>query len=277
MVHGIGQQYLGPETLMARWGPALRDGVVLAGRELTNETISMSFYGDLFRSPGGRSWSIPDYDFSDIDTELEQELLVSLWLEASRVDKNVAGPGGKSRARTPQWAQRALYALSSSTFFSGLSERVLIGNLKQVSKYFLDASMREAIRARVSESIGAETRLVIGHSLGSVVAYEVLCQLVDRSAIAFVTLGSPLGIGGIVFDRLEPRPSEGLGHWPRSVNMWTNVADKGDVVALAKTLAPMFEGNVLDILVENGAHAHDIRPYLTAKETGLEISRLLAL
>jgi len=52
------------------------------------------------------------------------------------------------------------------------------------------------------------------------------------------------------------------------VREWTNVADEGDIVALTKTLAPRFSGPVVDVLVHNGAKAHDVRPYLTARETG---------
>jgi hypothetical protein len=82
----------------------------------------------------------------------------------------------------------------------------------------------------------------------------------------FVTLGSPLGIPNLVFDRLEPEP----GRWP-NVGTWKNIADRSDVVALVKELRPLFGVNVTDISVHNGAKAHDMRPYLTARETGKAI------
>lgn len=56
---------------------------------------------------------------------------------------------------------------------------------------------------------------------------------------------------------------------------WTNIADRGDVVALAKDLAPVFGHRVTDVLVHNGARAHDVRPYLTARETGQAIASAL--
>ncbi len=56
-----------------------------------------------------------------------------------------------------------------------------------------------------------------------------------------------------------------------------NVADAGDVVvALVKDLRPLFGGQVADYLVHNGSHAHDVRPYLTAAETGAAIAADLA-
>ena len=56
--------------------------------------------------------------------------------------------------------------------------------------------------------------------------------------------------------------------WPGGVEAWTNIADAGDVVALVKDLWPLFGGKVACYLVHNGSHAHDVRPYLTAAQTG---------
>ena len=51
-----------------------------------------------------------------------------------------------------------------------------------------------------------------------------------------VTLGSPLGIPNLAFDRLDPAPTAGVGVWPCPEGAaWTNVADSADVVALVRT------------------------------------------
>jgi hypothetical protein len=87
--------------------------------------------------------------------------------------------------------------------------------------------------------------------------------------VSFITLGSPLGIRNLIFDRLTPQPgSEGIGTWPGCVKHWTNIADKGDVVALQKELAPLFGNQVKDILVYNGSDAHHGERYLTTREAG---------
>jgi pimeloyl-ACP methyl ester carboxylesterase len=198
---------------------------------------------------------MPDYDASDINDEFERTMLALWWADIAE--------DGASRVRTPSWIQRALYAASRVEFFSGLSERTLIGSLKQLRAYFTDPDMRDRMRRRVLDTVTAETRVLVGHSLGSVVAYEVLCAQTDLPVATFVTLGSPLGIPNLVFDRLEPEP----GRWP-NVGTWTNIADRSDVVALVKELRPLFGVKVTDISVQNGAKAHDMRPYLTARETG---------
>jgi hypothetical protein len=93
-----------------------------------------------------------------------------------------------------------------------------------------------------------------------------------------ITLGSPLGIRNVIFDRLRPPPeptgAQGhrMGVWPGAVKHWTNIADVRDVVALVKDLRPRFGEQIINILVDNGAQAHDVRPYLTAKETGRAIA-----
>jgi hypothetical protein len=50
-----------------------------------------------------------------------------------------------------------------------------------------------------------------------------------------------------------------------------NVADCGDVVALVKDLRSAFGPDVDCWIVDNGATAHDARPYLTAIQTGRAI------
>lgn len=79
----------------------------------------------------------------------------------------------------------------------------------------------------------------------------------------------------MIFDRLTPAPRAGAGQWPPQLGSWTNIADRGDVVALVKTLAPVFPGALTDVSVHNGAKAHDVRPYLTARETGAAVRTAL--
>ena len=212
------------------------------------------------------------YDATDVEEVFEGELLELWWREAARVEPQVSGPDFKGRLRTPQVIQRALNALSYSRFFASTTERILIGNLKEVRSYLSDATLRTKIQERVVQEVSHETRVLIGYSLGSVVAYEALCAHPEWAVRGFVTLGSPLGIRNLIFDRLQPSPIGSFGIWPGSVLQWTNIADGGDIVALEKELRPRFGDRVQDELIYNGATAHDVRPYLTAEETGHAIS-----
>ncbi|MFD6394954.1 hypothetical protein ACFWF2_33085, partial [Nocardia sp. NPDC060259] len=108
-------------------------------------------------------------------------------------------------------------------------------------------------------------------------AYETLCSTPDHRVRALVTLGSPLGIPNLIFDRLDPTPTDGVAAWPgRSELVWTNIADSGDIVALVKQLHPLFGDGfacrVRDAMVHNDVHAHSAVPYLTDALTGQVIA-----
>ncbi|WP_327351531.1 hypothetical protein [Streptomyces sp. NBC_01304] len=274
LVHGIGKQYLGAETLLADWRPALSDGIARAGGlQIPGEEVSMAFYGDLFRPAGHRGLGIPELDASDVHDDLERELLIEWWRAAAEIEARVPGPDAPARLRTPHLVQRALDALSHSTFFAGLSERLLIWSARQVRLYFTEPDVRALVRERVERGITPQTEVIVAHSLGTVAAYEALCAHPEWQDLTFVSLGSPLGVRNLVFDRLVPAPAGGRGRWPASVKRWVNVADKGDVVPLVKELGSRFGDRVKDVRIHNGAKAHDVRPYLTARETGRAIAQ----
>ncbi|MGW1793145.1 antibiotic ABC transporter ATP-binding protein [Streptomyces tubercidicus] len=301
VVHGVGRQLDTAETLLAEVEPALRGGVELALRRdptlgrLMDGDIVCAGYGDLYRQPGTRGE--PYYRAEDVEPGFEAVLLETWWREAARLDPRIAGPdigwpdgtgpGPAARGAVGRIAsrplavdrvRRALHALTRTRFFGAVSDRLLISDLKQVRRYFTEPKLREAVRARVEELIRPETRVVVGHSLGSVVAYEALCALrPERTPLTLITLGSPLGLAGLVFDRLQPAPQQGgLGLWPAPVKHWTNLADSGDVVALVRELAPRFGPEVVDLPVDNGSEMHSMRAYLTAVETGTAIATGLA-
>lgn len=119
--------------------------------------------------------------------------------------------------------------------------------------------------------------MVIGHSLGSVVAYELLCApAAEWNVDTLITLGSPLGIPNLIFDRLDPAPRGGTGAFPRGIKQWVNVASPDDIVAAQKSLAPMFEGPVTDHLIDNGAESHAAERYLTAAVTGAAVAAAIS-
>lgn len=274
-VHGIGKQGLGEQSLLKDWSPALSDGVTRArhGHDLDEADVAMAFYGDLFRPPGETlAVGDPRYSAADVDTDFERDLLLAWWQEAASVDHGVAAPDADTLVRVPGSVQAGLRQLSRSKFFAGIALRAMVSDLKQVRRYLHDIDLRAAAQDRVRAVIGPDTRVVVAHSLGSVVAYETLCSLPDHQVRALVTIGSPLGIRNLVFEQLRPAPVNRRGAWPgTSAVTWTNIADAGDVVALEKDLTSRFGDRVANAVVHNGAHAHDATAYLTDKLTGAAI------
>ncbi|MGN9846117.1 hypothetical protein ACTMTI_49190 [Nonomuraea sp. H19] len=275
-VHGVGKQLLGEQSLLKEWRPALQDGLSRAdGPVPADDEVAMAFYGDLFRPPGETlAVGDPLFTAADVDTGLETDLLMAWWQAAAEVDPQVVPPDEETLARTPRSVQAALRALQTSRFFADLALRALVFDLKQVRRYLTDPQLRQAARDRVTALIGPDTRVVVAHSLGSVVAYEALCPLAAQEGghgvRALVTLGSPLGIR-MIFDRLDPAPDP-QGCWPGPEGLaWTNVVDHGDVVALVKDLRPLFGDRISGHVVHNGSRAHEATRYLTDALTGAAI------
>ena len=273
-VHGVGQQRESAESVLASWAPALCGGVGLAGGRLPQNEVGCAFYGDLFR-PRGRHLGAGDQPIRAEDLDrFEADLLAQWWGEAAQTDAGVIAPDARTLGSpVPLAVQGALRALSGSRFFAGLGERALLGDLRQVTDYFADRGVRQRARERVGAAVGPQTRVVIGHSLGSVVAYEALCANPGWPVRMLITIGSPLGIPNLIFDRLDPAPlpdgdAGPRGRWPGAGRRWVNVADERDVVALVKDLRQAFGAGVDCWVVDNGATAHDARPYLTAVQTG---------
>jgi hypothetical protein len=122
---------------------------------------------------------------------------------------------------------------------------------------------------------------LIGHSLGSVIAYDTLWDLthVQRSAgeiSVLVTLGSPLATRFVQRSLLGVDRS-GAERYPHNVRRWVNLASRGDATALQPRLRPVFH-EMLDLGLcdaiedfvgfdnyfrgELGLNAHEVYGYL---------------
>jgi PGAP1-like protein len=284
-IHGIAHTHLTSPEIEREWLPALQGGLEEAGfPRIAKEDFTIAAYGALFRPSGTRAGNLPKLTAEDVKDEWEELLLIEWWREAAALsgvnrsthnplgeDPTIQDPDFEGRGRTPTSVQRALRQLAKSRFFNKLGgERAVLFLLKQVREYLHNWEMKQAVQKRVIEKVTPETRVIIGHSLGSIVAYECLCAHPEWNVQTLVTLGSPLGISPLVFDALTPHPQEGQGTHP-NVKQWFNVADQGDIVALEKELAPRF-GSVVDCLVHNGWESHSATRYLNARETGQAIA-----
>jgi pimeloyl-ACP methyl ester carboxylesterase len=134
-----------------------------------------------------------------------------------------------------------------------------------------EAALREGVLDRVREilALAPSPRVLIGHSLGSVVALEALGTCEDHGIDTPVTLGSPLGVRTI-----QDGPSQATAQWrrfsPTGVRRWVNVYDPPDPVACAGALAATWR-DVSDQAVSNGADAHGVERYLGKRQTGAAI------
>jgi hypothetical protein len=283
-VHGIAQQYRSGPELTRGWFDALRGGLEVAGFRATADGLAESdvrvaFFGDLFRPKAALAGGEPPYTPADVKPGPERDLL-ERWYEAAVEQEPSLGPPEGALGPGRVAAQAMLQRLLRSRTFAGVAQRGFIGNLKQVTAFLDKPDAKERALQRVADEVTPDTRVVIGHSLGSVVVYEYLARYSPPQVELLVTLGSPLGIPNLVFDQLTPAPVGGVGAWPGQVAGWVNVADADDVVALRKQLAPLFPAQgggagVEDHLVDNGDEPHAISRYLNAEPTGAALGTVL--
>lgn len=307
LVHGIAQEQLAASVLEAAWLPALAGGVANSGdRELADRIwpgsrgdidVRMAYYGTPFIDPGAQGGAADvDLDTEPLPDDVEEltERLAMAWLQAAaqaakdptdrRTAANqltiIAGNAGQAQGPRGTLGRPVLNALTELRWFApfgmAVAGRFVWRALSQVTRYLTDDAVRTYAQDQVLNLIGDDTRLVIGHSLGSVVAYEALHRS-DHNA-ALITLGSPLGLQGIVYDRLRPQPP----HVPPSVTRWENFAAEDDLVAARLDLKPYFApapgATVTPVshIVDTGAKPHQIEHYLTKPTCGRVVAESLA-
>jgi hypothetical protein len=242
---------------------------------LGDDDIEYVTYGEVFRPPGRfLDAGVPPLVAGDVEAGLETGLLLAWWQAAAASDPQVVPPDGRSLGAAAS-VRAALLALAGARYVARVSERVLVFWLKQVSAYFTQPAVREQIQGRFAAAIGPDTRVVVAHSLGSVVAYEALCAYPRWPVTDLVTLGSPLGVPHIVAHRLQPPLEKGprgdvVGVWP-GVARWVNITDDLDFVALQPRLRKVFGDRITDVRISNGISAHEVYRYLSAAETGAAV------
>ena len=241
MVHGAFNELWGPNELHHRWLPALRDGLWHAGADVDPDDVAVCFYGDLFR----RDPESPD----QVDERTRAG--VADMLHETLGDDGLAALG---------------QAAGKATF-----DRTV--DLVVTMTTRLD--LRDRVQDRLRSVIGPDTRVLIAHSLGTIVSYRALCRNPDWDIDTFVTLGSPLG-SPMITDQVLEKGEDGLAAWPAAAQRWVNVASVGDHACAQPRLAEVFGPRVVDRLVDNGHRAHDPQPYLNNPATGAAVADALA-
>jgi hypothetical protein len=144
------------------------------------------------------------------------------------------------------------------------------------------AEVRTALRATLEAAWrNGERVLLIGHSLGSVIAYDTLWELthVHRSrgeVSVLITLGSPLATY-FVQRSLQGARATGAGRYPHNIRRWINLTARADTTALQPRLKSLYREmldlNLLDALADVvdfdnyfrsnlGLNAHDAYGYM---------------
>jgi len=115
--------------------------------------------------------------------------------------------------------------------------------------------------------------LVVAHSLGTVVAWDVFAKLGSglNGPKGLLMMGSPLYLGA-VRTKMSAAITDALG-----VENWIHIYDDGDLIAGGRGIAGHYAG-VVDVEVENPAFptSHDFAGYIRAAVKNDLIGRLVA-
>ena len=237
-------------------------------------------------------WKAADDTGIDLIREPEVAALISEW--AAALDAAPAVPADQQSEQpkgglagvppTPQSIQWAVQHLAASPGLQGLGEGGIRRLARHLHAYLSYPEAREHIQRAVDDQAGAgPIDVLIGHSMGSVVAYEWLHRAVGGPVGTLLTLGSPLGCAPVL-RRIVPAPRRpagqssggGPGGAAPGHTRWVNAAGRYDPVAWPKDLAAVFGGQVEDITVPVRVNAHSIRTYLASAAVGTVVAAGLA-
>ncbi|MFI7080909.1 hypothetical protein ACIBO1_26750 [Micromonospora sp. NPDC049903] len=295
LVHGVAQQQRSADDLENEWLPSLAGGIRTAGQpgladqlwpiQPTDRWARMAFYGHLFLTPDQQGDTA---NLTDAQREIADEIALD-WL-TNALDSTRARDAGTARQELdalhhdptdaqgiPGTTARALAALDripwiGNAGFHLAARHALIG---QAVRYLTEPAIRRAAIASVHAHLDNDTRVVLAHSLGSVVTYEALHDRPQPLPL-LITIGSPLGLPSVI-RRLQQPPT-----YPAGVHRWINLADRDDIIAARPHLTAIFDKErpptaTFDstYTVDNGAEPHRATFYLTKPTIGHAIAKAL--
>lgn len=133
----------------------------------------------------------------------------------------------------------------------------------QARMYVTNADIRANVLSRILSKLPSEGRIVIiGHSLGSVIAADLLPRLpIGLEVVGMVTIGSPLANGSFSVDKLR----ETLREPPTNLAWWINFWNAPDPVAAHRGVSSVFPWMVDFRLATKSvaAAAHSAHDYLS--------------
>jgi hypothetical protein len=206
------------------------------------------------------------------------------WIDAL-INKH--GPTAEDIEDTKTW-QRKLAKIYFSAgdifpFVIPLLPKVIRHIQIETRRYFqnennIASEIRELLKQELRPMLTAnEEVLLIGHSLGSVIAYDTLWELSHLEQLPgkidlFLTLGSPLGMN-YVQRRLMGADQKDKKQYPNNIRHWVNISSVGDITALDREFRDDFSHMLEYGMVESiEDHSEAIYNFFRNEE-GLNVHR----
>jgi hypothetical protein len=273
-VHGIGNHRPGVTAqdaaglISRQWSQSLATSFARAQIDMESPEIEAAYYADILNLDERQS---PDSieSLNDQEKEIFWKVLLG---------NGVPSEVGQGILTVPL-RQGLDWLCQKRGIAAGATARIISSFCREVHCYLASPSRRRACQDVVLDLISEiHPNVLIAHSLGSVVAYEALHRLNSNFHIPLlVTVGSPLGLSGAVFEFLEPKPVDDVGLRPAAVGSWINISDPGDVVALPARLGDKFAVDIHEEAHIGLFNFHSMNGYLSCGLVSAAISPFLEM
>lgn len=282
-VHGRGQGSADPLASKAEWLASLSKGLAGQGLALPpNLSVSYPFYGaeldkfvaqwdgDTLSDVQAKGTAV-DERFLSLQAEIAEDLRVNAGISQAQVD---AEYGYNPKPKGPQnweWVLAIIRAIDRANV--GVTELTIENFTRDVFLYLNRQLVQDSVNKIVANDLTEEPTIIVAHSLGSIVAYNLLRSATKKYNVPLlITIGSPLGIHAINKNFFPLRN-------PLAVAKWYNAYDAKDVVALRPLSGDYFP---IQPEVENNNSVKNWTPnhhsavgYLDDKEISLRVLRAL--
>jgi hypothetical protein len=215
LVHGRGQEFSVPVSVQRALEEALRWGLQRVGSEVYKDIpIRLAYYGDYWR-PDSAAFEVMT---PATPTELQRQVTEDMLNAASEPSYAL------ERFELVDWSRLNRLATSVDRYLH-LGDRVVQFFLEDVESYFANDRLRELAIDRVAEAVNEanDEIVLLGHSLGSVVAYDFVRNRPGGSIRGFMTLGAPLGLPTMLRRIASPQ-------FPERAARWANFFESRDFV-----------------------------------------------
>jgi len=242
-IHGLSNKPEVTELYQNGWFKAMKEGL-----EKNQNVVDKNFnFEGVYWA--GHNYSAPD---TDGDTYRPAEPDALKQYKDRRID-DIVRIAEDAGGNVLDWFKNTLN-------INRTADRVLEGKLPDLHRYYEENGKYEELTgllAAALEKYSNHRIMLIGHSMGSIIAYDALRDIGAQSTAItiehFVTIGSPLGMPHVIKKIID---RHGTPRTPSIVKRWSNFSDRRDPVAMDEHLGDDYKANtagvsVIDDLVLN--------------------------
>jgi len=258
-IHGLGNKPVAA-TLQRWWQQSIADGFSVIGKSNHHPKFQMVYWADIIHPQPLQREGIDESHPLYLDEPYSR---------AGLITKSIREPlQQKIRDYLEKQIDKILLNDDLTVNFAAISDYIIHRFFHDLEVYYMSdrpvsakSSLlpREAIRLRLTETLQMHHRkkiLLIAHSMGSIIAYDVLnAGLPGVQIDTLVTCGSPLGIP-VIMNKIRHENKMTLRPGPPAVpssitRKWYNLSDMNDRVALNYNLADDYTASRKGIAIED--------------------------